>query len=37
MDMADKPKVEIVTLKQVCAELNADPHEAREKLRMASR
>jgi hypothetical protein len=37
MDMAGKPKAEIVTLKQVCAELEADPHQAREKLRMASR
>ena len=34
---ADKPKLEIVTLKQLCAELKVDSHEAREKLRWASR
>jgi hypothetical protein len=35
--MIDKPKVEIVTVKQLCAELKIDSHEAREKLRWASR
>jgi hypothetical protein len=34
---ATKPAIEIVTLKQLCTELKADPREAREKLRIASR
>ena len=33
----DKPKADVVTLKQLCAELKIDSHEAREKLRFASR
>ena len=33
----DKPKVDVVTLKQLCTELKIDSHEAREKLRFASR
>src|SRR5690348_980849 len=37
MDMIEKPKVEFVTLKQLCVELKIDSHEAREKLRLASR
>jgi hypothetical protein len=37
--MNDKPKpaIELVTLKQLCAELKVDPREARERLRMAVR
>jgi hypothetical protein len=37
--MNDKPKpaVEMVTLKQLCAELKIDPREARERLRLAVR
>ena len=37
--MNDKPKpaIEMVTLKQLCAELKVDPREARERLRMAVR
>ena len=36
--MNDKPaKIEMVTLKQLCAELKVDPREAREKLRLAVR
>jgi hypothetical protein len=39
--MNDKPvtksAVEMVTLKQLCTELKADPREAREKLRLAVR
>jgi hypothetical protein len=37
--MNDKPKpaVEMVTLKQLCAELKVDPREARERLRLAVR
>ena len=36
--MNDKPvKIEMVTLKQLCAELKADPREARERLRLAVR
>ena len=31
------PKIEMVTLKQLCTELKADPREAREKLRLAVR
>lgn len=33
----DKPKADVVTLKQLCTELKIDSHEAREKLRFASR
>jgi len=32
-----KPTVEMVTLKQLCTELKADPREARAKLRIAVR
>jgi hypothetical protein len=32
-----KPVTEMVTLKQLCIELKADPREAREKLRLAVR
>jgi len=32
-----KPAIEIVTLKQLCTELKANPREAREKLRLAVR
>jgi len=36
--MNDKPaKIEMVNLKQLCAELKVDPREAREKLRLAVR
>ena len=36
--MNDKPaKIEMVTLKQLCAELKVDPREARERLRLALR
>ena len=37
--MNDKPKplTEMVTLKQLCAELKVDPREARERLRLAIR
>ncbi|HET7085148.1 MAG TPA: hypothetical protein VFI23_10280 [Rhizomicrobium sp.] len=35
--MNDKPKQEIISLKQLCTELKIDSHEAREKLRWASR
>jgi len=36
--MNDKSvKIEIVTLKQLCAELKVDPREARERLRLAVR
>jgi hypothetical protein len=34
---ATKPTIEMVTLKQLCTELKADPREAREKLRIAVR
>ena len=34
---ATKPAVEMVTLKQLCTELKANPREAREKLRLAVR
>jgi len=30
-------KIEMVTLKQLCAELKVDPREARERLRLAAR
>jgi hypothetical protein len=34
--MNDKPaKIEMVALKQLCAELKVDPREARERLRLA--
>jgi hypothetical protein len=36
-DKAPAPKIEMVTLKQLCTELKADPREAREKLRLAVR
>jgi hypothetical protein len=36
-ETAPAPKVEMVTLKQLCTELKADPREAREKLRLAVR
>jgi len=36
--MNDKPaKIEMVTLKQLCAEMKVDPRQAREKLRLAVR
>jgi hypothetical protein len=37
--MNDKPKpaIEMVTLKQLCAELKVEPREARERLRLAVR
>jgi len=35
--MTEKTKVQIVTLKHLCAELKIDAYEAREKLRWASR
>jgi hypothetical protein len=37
--MNDKPSpaIEMVTLKQLCAELKVDPREARERLRLAMR
>jgi hypothetical protein len=35
--MADKPNVEVVTLKRLCTELKIDAYEAREKLRYAMR
>jgi hypothetical protein len=34
---ASKGPVEMITLKQLCAELKVDPREAREKLRLAVR
>jgi hypothetical protein len=36
-DKLAKPTIEMVTLKQLCAELKVDPREAREKLRLAVR
>ena len=36
-DKPAKPAIEIVTLKQLCAELKVDPHGARERLRLAVR
>ena len=36
-DKPAKPTIEMVTLKQLCAELKVDPREAREKLRLAAR
>lgn len=36
--MNDKPaKIEMVSVKQLCAELKVDPREARERLRLAVR
>ena len=36
--MNDKPaKIEMATLKQLCAEVKVDPREARERLRLAVR
>lgn len=34
---ASKSAIEMVTLKQLCAELKVDPREARERLRLAVR
>ena len=34
-DKTSKPAIELVTLKQLCAELKIDPREARERLRLA--
>jgi hypothetical protein len=36
-DKPAKPAIEMVTLKQLCAELKVHPREAREKLRLAAR
>ena len=36
-DKPAKPTIEMVTLKQLCAELKVDPREARERLRLAVR
>ena len=36
-DKPAKPIIEMVTLKQLCAELKVDPREARERLRLAVR
>jgi hypothetical protein len=36
-DKPAKPAIEMVTLKQLCAELKVDPREARERLRLAVR
>jgi hypothetical protein len=36
-DKSTKPAIEMVTLKQLCAELKVDPREARERLRLAVR
>lgn len=36
-DKSAKPTIEMVTLKQLCAELKVDPREARERLRLAMR
>ncbi|HCL62603.1 MAG TPA: hypothetical protein DIC31_09035 [Rhizobiales bacterium] len=36
-DKSAKPIIEMVTLKQLCAEPKVDPREAREKLRLAAR
>jgi hypothetical protein len=33
----EKPKTDVITLKQLCSELKIDSHEAREKLRWAIR
>ena len=36
-DKLTKPAIEMVTLKQLCAELKVDRREARERLRLAVR
>ena len=36
-DKSAKPSVEMVSLKQLCAELKVDPREARERPRLAAR
>jgi hypothetical protein len=36
-DKPAKPAIEMVTLKQLCAELKVDPRGARERLRLAVR
>ena len=36
-DKPVKPAIEMITLKQLCAELKVDPREARERLRLAVR
>jgi hypothetical protein len=36
-DKSAKPNIEMVTLKQLCAELKVDPRVARERLRLAIR
>ena len=36
-DKTAKPTIEMVTLKQLCADLKVDPREARERLRLAAR
>ncbi len=36
-DKTAKPTIEMVTLKQLCAELKLEPREARERLRLAVR
>jgi hypothetical protein len=35
--LATKTAIEMITLKQLCTELEANPREAREKLRLAVR
>ena len=37
MNYKPSPAIEMVTLKQLCAELKVDPREARERLRLAMR
>ena len=34
---AQKPEIDMVTLKQLCTELKVDPREARERLRLGVR
>ncbi len=36
-DKPAKPAIEMLTLKQLCAEIKVDPREARERLRLAIR
>jgi hypothetical protein len=36
-DKIAKPAIEMITLKQLCAELKVDPREGRERLRLAVR
>ena len=36
-DKPAKPATEMISLKQLCAELKVDPREARERLRLAVR